>query len=64
LKPSMKSSISASISSSRMALVAWSTVHHHGPLEVGDGAGYGDQAVIVGERAAVFGEVGELLLSM
>jgi hypothetical protein len=47
-----------------MALAAWSTVHHHGPLEVGDGAGYGDQAVIVGERAAVFGEVGELLLSM
>jgi hypothetical protein len=35
LKPSMKSSISASIPSSRMALAAG--VHHHGPLEVGDG---------------------------
>jgi hypothetical protein len=47
-----------------MALAAWSTVHHHGPLEVGDGAGYGIHPVIVGERAAVFGDVGELLLSM
>ena len=56
----MKSSISASISSSRMALAAWSTVHHHGPLEVGDGAGYRVYAVIVGERTAVFGDVGEL----
>ena len=27
-------------------------VHHHGPLEVGDGAGYGVHPVIVGERAA------------
>src|ERR1700730_4386650 len=36
----MKSSISASISSSRMALAAWSTSNHHGPLEVGDRAGY------------------------
>jgi hypothetical protein len=36
-------------------------VHHHGPLEVGDGAGYGVHPVIVGERTAVFGEVGELV---
>jgi hypothetical protein len=36
-------------------------VHHHGPLEVGGGAGYGVHPVIVGERAAVFGEVGELV---
>jgi hypothetical protein len=36
-------------------------VHHHGPLEVGDGAGYRVHPVIVGERAAVFGEVGELV---
>jgi hypothetical protein len=33
---------------------------HHGPLEVGDGAGYCIQTVIVGERTAVFGDVGEL----
>jgi hypothetical protein len=31
-------------------LAAWSTVHHHGPLEVGDGADYRVYAVIVGER--------------
>jgi hypothetical protein len=61
LKPSRKSSISASISSSLMALAAWSTVHHHGPLEVGDGAGYCVYAVIVRERPAVFGDVGELV---
>ena len=36
-------------------------VHHHGPLEVGDGAGYGVDTVIVGERTAVFGDVGELV---
>jgi hypothetical protein len=36
LKPSRKSSIFASIPSSRIALA---DVHHHGPLEVGDGAG-------------------------
>jgi hypothetical protein len=36
-------------------------VHHHSPLEVGDGAGYCVHAVIVGERPAVFGEVGELV---
>jgi hypothetical protein len=36
-------------------------VHHHGPLEVGDGAGYCVYAVVVGERTAVFGEVGELV---
>jgi hypothetical protein len=33
LKPSRKSSISAYITSSRMALADWSTVHHHSPLE-------------------------------
>jgi hypothetical protein len=38
-----------------MALAAWSTVHHHGQLEVGDGARYGVETVIVGERTAVFG---------
>jgi hypothetical protein len=36
-------------------------VHHHGALEVGDGAGYRVYAVIVGERPAVFGDVGELV---
>jgi hypothetical protein len=36
----MKSSISAFISSSRKALAAWSTVHHHCPLEVSHCAGY------------------------
>jgi hypothetical protein len=35
-------------------------VHHHDPLEVGHGANYGVQTVIVGERTAVFGDVGEL----
>jgi hypothetical protein len=33
-------------------------VHHYGPLEVGDGAGYRVYSVIVGERPAVFGDVG------
>jgi hypothetical protein len=33
-----------------MALPAWSTVHHHGPLEVGYCAGYRVYAVIVRER--------------
>jgi hypothetical protein len=42
-----------------MALAAWSTVHHHGPLEVGDGAGY--RVYAVRERPAVFGDVGELV---
>jgi len=36
-------------------------VHHHGPLEVGYCAGYRVQAVIVRERTAVFGDVGELV---
>jgi hypothetical protein len=36
----MKSSISASISSSRIGLGRLVHVHHHGPLEVGAGAGY------------------------
>jgi hypothetical protein len=36
-------------------------VHHYGPLEVGDGAGYGVETVIVGERTAVAGDVGELV---
>jgi hypothetical protein len=36
----MKSSISASISSSGIALAAWSTTfHHHAPLEVRHGVG-------------------------
>jgi hypothetical protein len=35
-------------------------VHQHGPLEVRHGANYGVQTVIVGERTAVFGDVGEL----
>jgi hypothetical protein len=30
-------------------------VHHHGPLEVGDGAGYGVETVIVCKRPAIFG---------
>jgi hypothetical protein len=33
---------------------------HHGPLEVGAGAGYCVHPVIVGERTAVFGDVDEL----
>jgi hypothetical protein len=57
----MKSSISACISSSRMALAAWSTVHHHCPLEVGYSAGCRVHPVIVGERTAVFGDMGELV---
>ena len=40
LKPSMKSSISPSISSSRVGLGRLIDVHHHCPLEVGAGAGY------------------------
>jgi len=36
-------------------------VRHHGPLEVGDGAGYCVHPVIVGERIAVLGDVGELV---
>jgi len=36
-------------------------VHHYGPLEVGDGAGYCVYAVIVGERTAVFADAGELV---
>jgi hypothetical protein len=38
-----------------MALAAWSTVHHHGPLEVGHCAGYRVHPVIVSGRTAVFG---------
>ena len=30
-------------------------VHHHGPLEVGDGAGYGVHPVIMGERTGAAG---------
>ena len=44
-----------------MALAAWSTVHHHGPLEVRHCAGYGVETVIVGERTAVLGDVSELV---
>jgi hypothetical protein len=35
-----------------MALAAWSTVHHRGPLEVGAGAGYRVDPVILHQGAA------------
>jgi hypothetical protein len=46
-----------------MALAAWLTsiIMARWKLEVGDGAGYGVHTVIVGERPAVFGDVGELV---
>jgi hypothetical protein len=40
LKPSMKWSISVNISSFPHGVGRLVDVHHHGPLEVGDGAGY------------------------
>jgi hypothetical protein len=35
-------------------------VHHHGPLEVRHGAGYGVDPVIVDQGAPIAGDVGEL----
>jgi hypothetical protein len=36
-------------------------VHHHGPLEVRHGAGYGVDPVIVDQGASIAGNVGELV---
>jgi len=55
LKPSMKSSISCCISSSGMALAAWSTSII---WPAGSGCVH---PVIVGERTAVAGDMGELI---
>ena len=44
-----------------MSLAAWVDVHHHGPLEVGYGAGYCVHQVIMRERTAVAGDAGELV---
>ena len=51
----MKSSISAF--PNRLGRLV--DVHHHGPMEVRHGAGYCVH-IVVGERTAVFGDVGEL----
>jgi hypothetical protein len=60
LKLSRKSSISAHLLIPH-GLGGLVDVHHHGPLEVRHRAGYCVHAVIVRQRPAVAGDVGELV---